>query len=290
MKPDKAFFYSRISTTSRPKEEEEDDDKSNLQYAVEKLRRRLLISYMLLTVLTSCILALALLNVKVTVACSPSEQDQVPLGADPMGYVPVEIGGPVTWKTFYNDSRDPYWMDEDTFDSMEKLKHALRRLKWLHNATNIRANGRYTRYRDWDGNENELPPYTTWTSGNEIYGIRAFHQMHCIIVMTEDYGYRLHDLHSQWTPGHVMHCLNRMRQLLQCMSDATPVSYLKNGRHGHIADGQQVRCRDYEALRHWANAPERGTRYIVTSPEGAEKEIYKEIDPFPGEAPLPEGW
>ncbi|KAK2029759.1 hypothetical protein LX32DRAFT_663044 [Colletotrichum zoysiae] len=215
----------------------------------------------------------------------------VPLGADPFGLVPLEVGEPASWRSFYNDSRDPYWMNEDTFDNLEEIRRTIRRtirrLKWLHNSTNIRANGRTARYRDLDGREAVLPPYIG-SNPPEIFGIRAFHQIHCIIVMVEDYGYRLHGEPSQWTSGHFMHCINTMRQLIQCTADVTPMSYIK-GSERHLGDGQQMFCRDFDGLRHWANAPERGIRYRIVSPSGA-KDKYEQIWPYPGESQLPPDW
>ncbi|KAK1959706.1 hypothetical protein LY78DRAFT_707296 [Colletotrichum sublineola] len=211
----------------------------------------------------------------------------IPLGADPWGIVPLEVGQPASWRSFYNDSRDPYWIDEDAFDNLDEFRRVVRRLKWLQNSTNIHANGRTTMYRDFDGKEHVLPWYNGPRSYN-LFGIRSFHQIHCIIVMVEDYGLRLHGEPSQWTPGHIMHCINTMRQLVQCMADASIISAIQ-GSEKHLGDGQQMYCRDFDGLRHWANAPERGVRYRIVSPPGA-KEMYEEILPYPGESQPPPDW
>ncbi|WQF84100.1 Putative mycotoxin biosynthesis protein UstYa [Colletotrichum destructivum] len=243
------------------------------------LERRLLACTILCCALAACTLAACALALDVKSYLRLS-QPVIPLGVDPWGLVPQEVGQPASWRSFYNDSRDPYWMDEDTFDSPDVVRRVVRRLKWLQNSTNIRANGRQTRYRDWDGREDALPSYHGSTP-TEVFGIRSFHQIHCIIVMVEDYGLRLHGEPSQWTPGHVMHCINTMRQLTQCMADATPIS-LVQGAEKHLGDGQQMWCRDFDGLRRWANAPERGLRYAIVSPPGA-KDVYDEIWPYPGD-------
>ncbi|KAK2777205.1 hypothetical protein CKAH01_12171 [Colletotrichum kahawae] len=247
------------------------------------LERRLPARTIQCCVLTICILATCALALGVESYLRLS-LPVIPLGADPWGLVPQELGQPASWRSFYNDSRDPYWMDEDTFDNLDVIKRVVRRLKWLQNSTNIRANGRQTRYRNWDGREDVLPSYHGSTP-TEVFGIRSFHQIHCIIVMVEDYGLRLHGEPSQWTPGHVMHCINTMRQLTQCMADATPIS-LAQGGEKHLGDGQQMWCRDFDGLRRWANAPERGLRYNIVSPPGA-KDVYDEIWPYPGESDPP---
>ncbi|KAJ3959235.1 hypothetical protein N0V92_004172 [Colletotrichum tropicale] len=115
--------------------------------------------------------------------------------------------------------------------------------------------------------------------------LTSCHSFRPQIVMVEDYGLRLHGEPSQWTPGHVMHCINTMRQLTQCMADATPIS-LVHGAEKHLGDGQQMWCRDFDGLRHWANAPERGLRYAIVSPPGA-KDVYDEIWPYPGDSGPP---
>ncbi|KAK1985728.1 LOW QUALITY PROTEIN: hypothetical protein LZ30DRAFT_746955 [Colletotrichum cereale] len=220
-------------------------------------------------------------------------QPTIPLGSDQWGIVPqgeYRVAGlptgcsllidsePASWRSFYNDSRDPFWINEDTFDNLSDLKYVVRRLKWLQNCE----------YRDWDGKEGVLPSYRGPTSPTDLFGIRSFHQIHCIIVMVEDYGFRLHGETSQWTPGHFMHCLNTMRQLIQCMADASPISLVK-GTERHPGDGQQMYCRDFDGLRRWANAPKRGVRYAIVSPPGdpSELSLYGSATPFKHGIPLP---
>ncbi|KAK1973227.1 hypothetical protein LZ30DRAFT_611427 [Colletotrichum cereale] len=210
-----------------------------------------------------------------------------PLGAEPWGFVPWEVGNPPTWRNFYNDSRDPWWMDEDTFDTKEKFSRAVRRLKWLHNSTTFSAQGGHTRYRDWQGEEHTLRP--TVSAHRGVYGIRSFHQIHCIIVITDDYGRRIHGLGSQWTPGHVMHCINVLRQLIQCMADTSLVSFA-HSPHGHLGDGQQMWCRRFDDIKEWASEPERGTSLRLVSPPEQLFEVWDEITPYPGREPLPDDW
>ncbi|KAK1570033.1 uncharacterized protein LY79DRAFT_527651 [Colletotrichum navitas] len=279
MAPASKGRYRRLAETYNDDSQDADGGHAcDCHQKIKDLRRRLLVCIIL-----CC--ALAIYIVCLGVRLYPRLiRPMVPLGADPWGLVPFEVGQPASWRSFYNDSRDPYWIDEDTFDNLDDIRRAVRRLKWLQNSTNIRTGGRTTKYRDMNGKEDVLPPYHGSTS-TELFGIRSFHQIHCIIVMVEDYGHRLHGESSHWTPGHVMHCINTMRQLTQCMADATPISLIK-GSERHLGDGQQMFCRDFDGLRHWANAPERGVRYAITSPPGA-KDEYEEIWPYPGESDPP---
>lgn len=86
---------------------------------------------------------------------------------------------------------------------------------------------------------------------------------------------------SQWSPKHVAHCLNAIREAIMCLADATPMSYVNGFAVGHVTDDQQFMCRDWTALRRWANEPERGIRYKNLSPPGSKFDKNTEIIPFP---------
>ncbi|OLN96880.1 hypothetical protein CCHL11_02351 [Colletotrichum chlorophyti] len=215
----------------------------------------------------------------------PSVVD-VPLGVDPSGFVPPEIGQPVKWSK-YDDDSDPHHFNSDAFDSLEKVRAAAREFKMMHNggsnepgslsiiASNVRINGKYTTYMDFNDEKQPLPPYVT-RKGSELYSIRAFHQMHCVSIVFEDIGYRVHNKTSKWSYDHVIHCLNTLRASVQCLADATPLSYLHGLGVGHTTDGQQIRCRDFFALREWAHDPVRRVRWKNTAPED-QKDQYEEL-------------
>jgi hypothetical protein len=54
---------------------------------------------------------------------------------------------------------------------------------------------------------------------------------------------------------HVHHCLDSLRQDVQCMADDTPMPTGADARA--IGDEQTVMCRNYSALVEWVYAPER---------------------------------
>lgn len=101
------------------------------------------------------------------------------------------------------------------------------------------------------------------------------------ISIAEEYGYRYHNMSSQWGPGHVAHCLNTIREAIMCLADATPMSYVNGFAHGHVTDDQQFMCRNWGALRKWANDPVRGIRYKNTAVPGDKSDKNTEILPFP---------
>ncbi|KZL70922.1 hypothetical protein CT0861_01311 [Colletotrichum tofieldiae] len=198
----------------------------------------------------------------------------IPLGVDPSGFVPPDIGQPVKWAK-YDDETDPHYFKPDVFESLENVQAAAREFKMLHNASNVRINGKYTSYMDFDSRRQPLPAYVT-RKGSELYSIRAFHQMHCISIIFEDIGYRVNNKTSKWEAGHVIHCLNTVRSAITCLADATPISYVHGMGKGHTTDDQQSHCRDFFALREWAHDPVRRVRWVNIAPD-EEKDQYEEI-------------
>lgn len=102
-------------------------------------------------------------------------------------------------------------------------------------ASNVHINGKYTTYMDFNNERKPLPAYVT-RKGSELYSIRAFHQMHCIVsglaaacrlprgltrtqsIIFEDIGYRVNNKTSKWETGHVIHCLNTVRSAITCLA------------------------------------------------------------------------
>ncbi|CCF44862.1 hypothetical protein CH063_00535 [Colletotrichum higginsianum] len=115
----------------------------------------------------------------------------VPLGVDPSGFVPPDIGQPVKWMK-YDDETDPHYFKPDAFENLDNVRAAAKDFKMLHNASNVHINGKYTTYMDFNNERKPLPAYVT-RKGSELYSIRAFHQMHCISIIFEDIGYRVRD-------------------------------------------------------------------------------------------------
>ncbi|KAL0932753.1 uncharacterized protein CTRU02_211716 [Colletotrichum truncatum] len=205
--------------------------------------------------------------------------DEIPLGVDPSGFVPPEIGQPLKWMK-YDDESDPHFFKADVFESLESVQRAAREFKMLHNgllASNVRINGKYTTYMDFNDEKQPLPAYIT-RKGSELYSIRAFHQMHCVSIIFEDIGYRVLNKTPKWETGHVIHCLNTLRSAVTCLADATPISYVNGMGVGHTTDDQQSHCRDFFALREWAHDPVRSVKWMNVAPDD-KKDVYQEILP-----------
>jgi hypothetical protein len=63
--------------------------------------------------------------------------------------------------------------------------------------------------------------------------------------------------------GHVLHCLNTLRQDIMCKADDTLMP--SENRPHAIGDQQVLQCRSWDALVSWARAPERHSCYKVIS-------------------------
>ncbi|KAI1673233.1 DUF3328 domain containing protein [Pyrenophora tritici-repentis] len=180
------------------------------------------------------------------------------LGTDPSHFVPPEVGEPLQWKLF--GENDPYFVDLDTFQTLSKTKAAAAKLKSLHGSYHVLVGGNQTSYVDGHGAMRPLPPIVT-SSGTDMYIIRGFHQMHCVTVLIEAYGYAVHAHAPKWSPEYVAHCINMVRESVSCLADAAPVSYLHKKGVGLVGAGQKMRCRDYGALLSWAKDPVRRVEF-----------------------------
>ncbi|KAI8270310.1 hypothetical protein K4K56_003586 [Colletotrichum sp. SAR 10_98] len=163
-----------------------------------------------------------------------------------------EIGYPLRWTKW--DKNDQFYISTETFDSWENIQESAARLRAVHNDVFIHSNGQKATYLAYDGVRKELPP-EAGQFGLELYGIQAFHQIHCVYVLLESVGWARHNRPSQWDGDHIAHCLNTMTQAATCLADSRPFAYVVPG--GHRTDGQQNWCRDFGALVDWVNDPVR---------------------------------
>lgn len=110
-------------------------------------------------------------------------------------------------------------------------------------------------YKNLEGEMQVLPEFNF--SGNSAYLIKSLHQMHCVVsrapchiwnylsafyggrrsctngslivqsVLIDGLGYPLNGVEPKWQNEHLVHCLNTLRAAVQCLSDSTPISYVK---------------------------------------------------------------
>lgn len=193
------------------------------------------------------------------------------LGEDPSEFVPQGIGQPL--RLTYYDASHPYHFADDMFDTLDGAMTTIRKVRAMHNSSNVLANQRYATWfhppaDDQAPAATRLHPFFSWKTQRQMYTLRGFHQLSCVLVIVEEYAHRLHasnnsdsnSTSSRWGPGHVVHCLNTLRDAVMCMADATPMTFVNGFQMGYVTDEQAYMCRDWEGLRTWANDPVRGVR------------------------------
>ncbi|KAI1170945.1 hypothetical protein F4777DRAFT_86860 [Nemania sp. FL0916] len=98
--------------------------------------------------------------------------------------------------------------------------------------------------------------------GHYTVGLSVIHSLHCLnaIRISQDIEhYRAKGLPEEWWQRfHIDHCINHLRQAIQCHSDLTPfplVPAVRNeSRKGWITPDFDVEhtCRDFSAIRKWS--------------------------------------
>ncbi|TGO44298.1 hypothetical protein BCON_0553g00050 [Botryotinia convoluta] len=98
--------------------------------------------------------------------------------------------------------------------------------------------------------------------GHYTVGLDVLHSLHCLnairIAQDVDY-YRAQGFHEEWWARfHIDHCINHLRQVIQCHGDLTPTPLVPSSRNaskkGWITPDFDVvhTCRDFKAIREWS--------------------------------------
>ncbi|ORY18372.1 hypothetical protein BCR34DRAFT_504701, partial [Clohesyomyces aquaticus] len=102
--------------------------------------------------------------------------------------------------------------------------------------------------------EKGLPPSEQfpWDSSKAIYLVNGYHGIHCltqVYLTLKEYREGLPQSHGF---EHASHCLDWLRNDIQCRADDTPL-YMKMGEHGpENGVGQYRKCKDWSKLAEWA--------------------------------------
>jgi len=111
-----------------------------------------------------------------------------------------------------------------------------------------------------------LPPSDPfpWDQSKSLYIVQSQHLMHCLqhvyrVVRRSEQG----DTGASASLDHVYHCLDSIRQYINCHADDTP---LAADRVGHtVGEHQILQCRDMSRLLSWAR-------------EGGRNSCYRDVD------------
>ncbi|KAJ7925087.1 hypothetical protein B0H13DRAFT_2314884 [Mycena leptocephala] len=116
--------------------------------------------------------------------------------------------------------------------------------------------------------ENEAKKLLNWTqplqvAGQETHSIllAVFHDLHCVnlarMSLYPDH-YKSPALKAVLTPHHLNHCLDMLRQTIQCSADVTPLparleSHESSLMINYPTDAERM-CRDFGKVKEWASA------------------------------------
>ncbi|OLN97970.1 putative prolyl 4-hydroxylase 10-like protein 2 [Colletotrichum chlorophyti] len=101
-----------------------------------------------------------------------------------------------------------------------------------------------------------------------LFEIAAFHQVHCLTSILEDFGLLAAGVPKDQLPGynagvtltweeHKAHCFNYVRQALMCFADSTAEGHIEGDPHRVADHGVMHVCNDFDALLAWSRQPER---------------------------------
>ncbi|KAK1691600.1 hypothetical protein BDP55DRAFT_542395 [Colletotrichum godetiae] len=102
----------------------------------------------------------------------------------------------------------------------------------------------------------------------DLFEIAAFHQIHCLTSILEDFGLLAAGVPKEELPGyhggvtltweeHKAHCFNYVRQALMCFADSTAEGHTEGDPHRVADHGVMHVCNDFDALLAWSKKPER---------------------------------
>lgn len=100
-----------------------------------------------------------------------------------------------------------------------------------------------------------------WDTGKGLFVLNGFHNLHCLkLVHNSLMSYRQGT--KQLRPfGHILHCLDALRQDVICDADDTP-RYTTSTDDKRTGEGQVRQCRDWSKLETWAQSQTACFRYI----------------------------
>ncbi|KAI1349996.1 hypothetical protein F5Y01DRAFT_316149 [Xylaria sp. FL0043] len=114
---------------------------------------------------------------------------------------------------------------------------------------------------DFDKTEVDLGESTfQWPeSGFYFSGLDVFHSLHCLNRLRQAMypDYYIHTFDKPNDPSrldHINHCINHIRQSLQCHADLTPMEWQLEGSKVILKTDTPHTCRDFEKIHAWARS------------------------------------
>ncbi|KAG0648415.1 hypothetical protein D0Z07_5517 [Hyphodiscus hymeniophilus] len=130
--------------------------------------------------------------------------------------------------------------------------------------------------RAWGEKRHE---YVDQEVGGYTAGMDMFHILHCVNILRKVLrpdNYAMGKLHG---PEHTEHCLNLIRQSVQCSGSTSliPSSYREGIEHNYVDSDQLHTCRSFQYLREWTNSRQLGQGAYVERDMGLVDERKHEL-------------
>ncbi|TEA21072.1 Cyclochlorotine biosynthesis protein O [Colletotrichum sidae] len=101
-------------------------------------------------------------------------------------------------------------------------------------------------------------------SGLYLTGLEVFHSLHCLdrlrqALYPEYYRHVFSNPNNPSREDHIGHCINHLRQAIQCHGDLTPMVWKLAGDKIILSTETRHMCRDFDRIHEWA--AQRQTRF-----------------------------
>ncbi|KAI0112531.1 hypothetical protein GGR51DRAFT_507383 [Nemania sp. FL0031] len=113
---------------------------------------------------------------------------------------------------------------------------------------------------DLHGADGEMANTFQWPDNGAYFtGLEVFHSLHCLnrlrqALYPEVYSHIFTDPDGPHMEDHVGHCINHLRQSIQCHSDLTPMQWVQAGNKIILSTKTRHTCRNFEKIHAWASS------------------------------------
>ncbi|KAI8633231.1 hypothetical protein F5Y19DRAFT_490406 [Xylariaceae sp. FL1651] len=111
---------------------------------------------------------------------------------------------------------------------------------------------------DLRGIEGKVANTFQWPDNGAYFtGLEVFHSLHCLNRLRQAlypnvYSHIFTDPNGPDMEDHIGHCINHLRQSIQCHSDLTPMQWTRAGNKIILSTKTPHTCRNFEKIHAWA--------------------------------------
>ncbi|KIW07188.1 uncharacterized protein PV09_02054 [Verruconis gallopava] len=99
-----------------------------------------------------------------------------------------------------------------------------------------------------------------WPDSDKYFsGLEVFHSLHCLnrlrqALYPEHYSYLFKDPKDPSKEDHIDHCIEHLRQAIQCHADLTPMHWARVDNAVLLKTDTEHTCRDFDSIWNWAKS------------------------------------